>query len=313
MNPSHLNRGFHTTGTLGVLGATVACGVLAELNPSQMANALGISALQGAGLLEILHHGSMVKPLHPGKAAMAGILSVEMALRGAVGPTTALEGSKGLFKAMADDVQIDRLFDGLGTEFYIMDQYVKLHAACRHIHPAIDGLLSVMANHQLSFQHIDRVMVATYPVAVSFCGTAGRPDTVEGAKFSIPYSTAMAAFYGDASEDRYRHSVLQNPEILQLANNIQWSTDERWALSYPRERGATMTIMTKQGQSYGIEVPLAKGEPENPASDEDFFAKFKQNSSDYAHELTIKILDITVALDEHPAIRLTQAIGQLTA
>jgi len=61
MNPSHLGRGFHTTGTIGVLGAAAACGVLFNLNKEQMASALGMAALQSAGLLEILNDGAMVK------------------------------------------------------------------------------------------------------------------------------------------------------------------------------------------------------------------------------------------------------------
>ena len=311
MNPSHLNRGFHTTGTLGVLGAAAACGILAGLNKEQMTSALGISALQGAGLLEILHDGAMVKPLHPGKAAMAGILSVEMAKRGAKGPVSALEGSKGLFKAMADEVKLDELFDQLGTEFYIMDQYIKLHAACRHIHASIDGLLAVMTDNNLHFTDIGSVHVSTYPVATSFCGAAELPDTAEGAKFSIAYSTAMAAYFGDVSEDRYAPSVVASPEIQALARNIRSTTTERWTASYPRERGATILVNSKAGQSFSVDVPLAKGEPENPASDADFVAKFKQNSNQYAAAITSKVLDITLALDQHSVADLTQAMSKL--
>ncbi len=311
MNPSHLNRGFHTTGTLGVLGAAAACGVLAGLNKEQMTSALGISALQGAGLLEILHDGSMVKPLHPGKAAMAGILSVEMAKRGAKGPVTALEGPKGLFNAMADEVKLDGLFDNLGVEFYIMDQYIKLHAACRHIHASIDGLLSIMTDNELQFSDIADVSVTTYPVATSFCGSTVLPDTAEGAKFSIAYSTAMAAFYGDVSEDRYAPSIVDHPEIQALAMNIRATTNDRWTASYPRERGATILVNSKVGQSFSVDVPLAKGEPENPASDADFIAKFKQNSTQYSDAITTKVLDVTLALDQHSVEDLTKALSRL--
>ena len=294
-----------------VLGAAAACGILAGLNKEQMTSALGISALQGAGLLEILHDGAMVKPLHPGKAAMAGILSVEMAKRGAKGHVTALEGSKGLFKAMADEVKLDELFDQLGTEFYIMDQYIKLHAACRHIHASIDGLLAVMTDNKLHFTDIGSVHVSTYPVATSFCGSTELPDTAEGAKFSIAYSTAMAAYFGDVSEDRYAPSVVTSPEIQALARNIRSTTNERWTASYPRERGATILVNSKAGQSFSVDVPLAKGEPENPASDADFVAKFKQNSNQYAAAITSKVLDITLALDQHSVADLTQAMSKL--
>lgn len=311
MNPSHLGRGFHTTGTLGVLGAAAACGVLAKLNASQMASALGMSALQGAGLLEILNDGAMVKPLHPGKAAMAGVLSIELAKRGAKGPLTALEGEKGMFKAMADSVNTDGLLDGLGSDFFIMGQYIKFHAACRHIHPAIDGLLDIMRKEHLSYQEIDALNITTYPVAISFCGTSTAPETAEAAKFSLASSCAMAAFYGDAGEERYSVETVQNHEIQQLATRVTSSANARWADAYPRERGADIELRTTSGKKFLTQVPLSKGEPENPASDEDFIRKFTQNTLAQPETLRTQILDMSLALDSHEVSSLTVLLGKL--
>lgn len=308
MNPSHLGRGFHTTGTIGVLGAAAACGVLAGLDRKQMASALGMAALQGAGLLEILNDGAMVKPIHPGKAAMAGILSVELALRGAKGPMTALEGEKGLFKAMADSVSTEHLFDGLGTEFYIMGQYIKFHAACRHIHPTIDGVLSVMRDKQLKFEDLESVDVTTYPVAVSFCGTSEMPDTAEGAKFSLAFSVAMAAYFGDAGEHRYTESTVFNSDIQQLARRVTSRTDARWEQVYPRERGAAITILTKRGESFFVEVPLPRGEPENSASEEDFILKFHQNLAGQPPEAVSALLGVLRTLETHSLADLAKSM-----
>ncbi|MCM0035774.1 MAG: MmgE/PrpD family protein [Burkholderiaceae bacterium] len=311
MNPSHLGRGFHTTGTLGVLGAAAACGVLAKLNASQMASALGMATLQGAGLLEILNDGAMVKPLHPGKAAMAGVLSIELAKRGATGPLTALEGEKGMFKAMADSVNTDGLLDGLGSDFFIMGQYIKFHAACRHIHPAIDGLLDIMRKEHLSYQDIDALNITTYPVAISFCGTSTAPETAEAAKFSLASSCAMAAFYGDAGEERYSVETVQNREIQQLATRVTSSANARWADAYPRERGADIALHTTSGKKFLTQVPLSKGEPENPASDEDFIRKFTQNTLAQPDSLRSQILEMSLALDSHEVSSLTALLGKL--
>ncbi len=308
MNPSHLGRGFHTTGTIGVLGAAAACGVMAGLNKEQMANALGIAALQGAGLLEILNDGAMVKPLHPGKAAMAGVMSVELAMRGAKGPMQALEGEKGLFKAMADGVATEHLFDGLGSEFYILGQYIKFHAACRHIHPTIDGLLSVMRDKQLKFEDLDSVHITTYPVAVSFCGAATLPDTAEGAKFSLAFSSAMAAYFGDAGEHRYTQQTMENQDICALAARITSCTAERWEKAYPRERGAGLVIHTISGETYSIDVPLPNGEPENPASDDDFIRKYRQNTLACSSENSESLLVVMRSLETHTIEELVEAV-----
>ena len=67
-NPSHFNRGFHTTGTVGTFAATAAAGRLLKLNESRMVSALGIAGSQAAGLFAFMADGTMTKTLHAGKA-----------------------------------------------------------------------------------------------------------------------------------------------------------------------------------------------------------------------------------------------------
>lgn len=311
MNPSHLNRGFHTTGTLGVFGAAAACGVIAGLKEKEMVSALAMAGLQGAGLLEILNDGTMVKPIHSGKAGMAGILSVELAKRGAKGPVTILEGNRGLFKAMADEVKLDDLFKDLGEHFYINDQYVKFHAACRHIHPAIDGILAVMREQALKFEDIDTIAIATYPVAFSFCGEQGMPRTAEAAKMSLPYSSAIAAYFGDASNGRYTPSVVSNRKIRGLASRISTAIDEKWRRTYPQTRGATVTVQTTKRGVYTVEVPLAKGEPENRASKEDFENKYYQNTRWIEQRIANVLLEKTFCLEKIDMADLTGVLRRI--
>jgi 2-methylcitrate dehydratase PrpD len=312
MNPSHLNRGFHTTGTIGVFGAAAACGVIAGLNEGEMVSAMGMAGLQGAGLLEILNDGAMVKPLHPGKASMAGILSVELAKRGAKGPATVLEGNNGFFKAMADKVTLDELYKDLGEHYSICDQYVKFHAACRHTHPAIDGLLAAMKGNALKFKDIETIRIATYPVAINFCGKKTLPGTAEAAKFSLPYSTAMAAYFGDLNEDRFTKAVIANRDIQSLASRISIKSETKWDKAYPEQRGATIVIKTKQGGVYTVEVPLAKGEPENPASVEEIVSKFRQNASWIGEKMLDELLEVSFVLDKRHVADLTKVMRRIS-
>lgn len=311
VNPSHLNRGFHTTGTIGVFGAAAACGVIAGLSDIEMVSALGMAGLQGAGLLEILNDGAMVKPIHPGKACMAGILSVELAKKGARGPATILEGKDGFFKAMADKVEVDELFKDLGERYSICDQYVKLHAACRHTHPAIDGLLAAMNKNALKFENIETIHIVTYPVAINFCGKNPIPQTAEAAKFSLPYSAAMAAYFGDLREDRFTQAVIINRDIQALAARISIQSDAKWGRVYPEKRGATIVIKTKTGNEHIVEVPVPKGEPENCASVEDIVSKFRQNASWIGEKLLDELLEVLFALDKRQVTDLTKVLRRM--
>ncbi|HEX3244969.1 MAG TPA: MmgE/PrpD family protein, partial [Chloroflexota bacterium] len=67
MNPSHLERGFHTTGTIGPLGAATSAGLLLGLDATRLTHALGAAASSAAGLFQVLHEGAMFKPVHAGR------------------------------------------------------------------------------------------------------------------------------------------------------------------------------------------------------------------------------------------------------
>jgi 2-methylcitrate dehydratase PrpD len=305
MNPSHLSRGFHTTGTLGPFGATAAAGKICGLTRDQFVWALGLAGLQSAGLLEILHDGAMSKPIHPGKAAMAGILSVEFARRGAQGPASILEGEKGFFKAMADRVNLDELLIGLGDRFFITDQYIKLHAACRHVHPAIDAVLKIKTDHAIRFEEIASIKIATYPVAISFCGTGPLPESPAAAKFHLSFSAALSAYFGDAGMNRFCDETVQNRDIKDLAGRITAEASDRWAGVYPDQRGASLDLTTRDGRRFSVDVALPKGEPENPASTQDLLTKFRSNASRMPADSCERLIAVIMDLEDHAASDIT--------
>ena len=67
--PDHYDRGWHITGSTGMLGAAAASARLLRLDAQQTAMALGIAASQPIGVRE--QFGSMTKPFHVGGAARA--------------------------------------------------------------------------------------------------------------------------------------------------------------------------------------------------------------------------------------------------
>src|SRR4029079_8569363 len=75
--PEHYDRGWHITGTTGMLGAAAGCARLLKLDAQKTQMALGIAASQPIGLRE--QFGTMTKPFHPGAAARAGLMSALLA------------------------------------------------------------------------------------------------------------------------------------------------------------------------------------------------------------------------------------------
>jgi 2-methylcitrate dehydratase PrpD len=92
--PEHYDRGWHITGTTGMLGAAAACARLLGFDVDRTTMALGIAASQPTGVRE--QFGSMTKPFHPGAAARAGLTAALMAKHGYTSSTRAIEAPRGL-------------------------------------------------------------------------------------------------------------------------------------------------------------------------------------------------------------------------
>jgi 2-methylcitrate dehydratase PrpD len=279
--PAHAMKGFFTTGTVGPFGAATACAKMLGLNKVEVENALSLAGLQGAGLQEATVSGQMGKHLQAGRASQAGVMASLLAKNGAEGPGLIFEGEKGFFKAFSDTSNVKEVLLGLGKNFEIMNTYFKLHATCRGTHVSIDAAQEICRQECLGPRDIKEIIVETFPYAFHLCGDIVHPETILAAKFSIPFSVAMAISLGDLFVDKFTEENLNNAEIKELASKVKVSIGKQWVKAYPGKRGSSVTIRTYAGQSYSYSLSSAKGAPEaeNPLDSEDVVEKFKINST----------------------------------
>lgn len=291
VNPMHRNRGFHSTGTCGTLGAAAAASKALDLDKDQIINALGLAGTQAAGLLETDHCGSMGKHLHTGRAAQSGVLSALLAQRGFTGAETILEGDEGFLNAMADinykKIKCDR------DIFRILEIYFKIYPVCRHLHSSIDAMLHIINenNRDLEIEEILDITVKTYKIAAEHDNY--HPYTIEALKQSLPVSLAIAVLKKDLRLDNL--NLNQNSkEIEEISKKIFIEYSEDFDLLYPDKRPATITINTKS-RSYEKTIDLAYGEPENPLNKTDIIKKF----SDLNPNIKIEVLRGIDNLESH--------------
>lgn len=301
--PSSLSRGFHITGITGPYGAAAAAGKILGLSRDEIVGAFGLAGLQASGLIQVNHEveGAKVKPINPARAATSGLLSCILAQRGARGPLDIFEGEDGYLKAFADEVKSDLLTRGLGQEYEVLNVYLKLYAACRHAHAPIDAALESFTNIRIDTSEIKEIHIETYPAAIRLAGIKN-PTTPSAARFSIPFSVALALIKKDAGADKYTEENVRDQTVRKLAGKVQLSANKSWEQLYPEKRGATATIITYDGETCSAEVELAKGEPENPASWEEIYRKFYANSTLLISEKEAKKLGHIIMNLEHSSL-----------
>jgi len=274
INPSHLKRGFHSTGTCGSIGAAAGCASILSLPPDRFAYAMSMGGLQSAGLQEMLHDHPGIKPLQPGKSALAGVLSAELARRGAKSPRTLFEGHHGWFKAMcAGEYSEEGLIGELGRRWEILLTYTKLYPTCRHCHAAVDLVREARSALGCTEKDVESILVKTYTLGIVEVGQIALPETFEEAMFSMPFSLALALRKGNVTLQDYTPELLRDEELLRVAALVRIEADEKMNAIYPEERGAWLRLVLKDGRIFEKGIPVAKGEPENPVTDGDLLEK----------------------------------------
>jgi len=272
LQPSHKNRGYHTTGTCGTIGAAMAVAAALDFTIEQTKSALSAAVTSAAGVLEVQEDSSGLKPYNSARASLDGFVSAMMGRAGFKCPDDILGGKRGFLAVMSDSAKHSFLTDPLNGVYGIEGIYMKKYASCRHSHPAIEAALSIKNKYGILPAEIENVKVFTYKAAVE-----GHDHkiirSVNSAKMSTPYSVAAALETGNAGIGEFSTDGISNIAVTALMGKTDIISDEELTLLAPGKRIAVVEI-TAAGKTYRERVDYPKGEPENPMTFRDIEEKF---------------------------------------
>lgn len=264
--PGHYDVGWHVTGTVGHVGAAAAAARLLGLSTERTTAALGIAATQAAGLKEV--YGTDGKALHPGKAAMDGLLAGLFAQEGMSSSATALEGPKGLLAVMAPDPEPERLVEGLGTTWHLLANGYKAYPNGSLTHPTVDALLEVREQAGFRIEDVVEVVAGVHPYAATTTGRL-RPESGLDAKFSLTHIAAVALAHGRPSLEHFTDTAVRNDDIVRrLRDLVRVDVDPTVS-----KQGAVVRVRCTDEREFTASVAHNKGTAANPLSDADLSAK----------------------------------------
>ena len=264
LGPSHAARGFHSTSTLGVLGAAAASARLLGLNPPRATAALGIAASSAAGLR--LNFGSMTKPLHAGQAARAGLLAGLLAQRqfGAADGALDAGGFTSVFSGPDGDPARIGSFDG---SWQALDPgvAVKKYPCCNRGHRAADAILALVAEHGFGPADVERIEVRMRCEADAACRvgpmTFPRPRNGLEAKFSMPYVVAAAVAGRELVIGTFHDDSVRRPAVTRLLGRVQPVSDERRSGADPEANYVEVVVSLRDGRELARQVRFSRGDP----------------------------------------------------
>ncbi len=267
MYPDHYDRGWHITGSTGMLGAAAGCARLLRLDEQQTTMALGIAASQPVGLRE--QFGTMTKPFHPGGAARAGLMSALLASRGFTSSPRALEAPRGFVQVASDKRAWNEVTDELGERFEISFNTYKPFACGIVIHPSIDACVQLKARGVTPDQ-VEHIELRVHSLVLELTGKKEPKDGLQG-KFSVYHGCAVGLIYGQAGEEEFLDHIVNDPNVVALRNKVQARVDDSI-----HEASVFVRAHLKDGRQMDVEVEHAIGSMQNPLSDAQLEAKFSK-------------------------------------
>jgi 2-methylcitrate dehydratase PrpD len=294
INPRHYQSGFHSTATMGGLGAAIAAGKLLRLKEEALLRALGIGASMAAGLRE--NFGTMTKPLHAGRAAENGVTAALLARDGFTAATNILEAKRGFFNAMAGGYDESKIQDRLGSPYFMQNPgiSIKPYPSGSLSHPAQDLILDLVKEHELKASDIERIEVGTnsnVPNALIY----PMPKTALEGKFSIPFCMAIAVLERKAGIAQFQDRKVRDRKVIDLMKRVTlYVDDELERLGYDQVR-SRVRVRLKDGRVIEGRYDVARGHPEKPMSWTELAEKFRDCASlvlpDKNAETTIRLVE----------------------
>ena len=276
VNFHHYEKGWHPTATLGVFGAAAACAKLMGLSVQQTARALALAATFSSGLKA--NFGTMTKPLHVGQSARNGLYAALLASEDFTSSTDAIEHRQGFLRVFNGEGNFDPdpIVADWGAPWDIVDPglAIKQYPCCGSTHPAIDAMLMLVRENDLTPAKVTRIESQTHKRRFAH---TNRPDPrgALDAKFSVQYCLARALVSREVLIEHFEDGRYDEPDVravLARVNSGAWP-DRPMPLSEHFGADVQVTLTDGRVLTRTVPRPLGRG-PEVPLPAESLAGKF---------------------------------------
>ena len=274
---SQLRRGFHPSATSGTFAAGAAAAKILRLDPVKTLHTLGIAGTQAAGLMAA-QHSSMVKRMHPGRSAQAGVYGALLANKGFTGIEDVLEAGYGGFcSSFCDNPNLSHLTINLGERFEALNVGCKPYPCCGSNHTSIDALKKILHNHpEVTAENVDRIRIRTSRATKLHVGWPYEPKSMTTAQMNLPFCVAALLHDHDFFVDQVTEKSIRSDAVLQTTKRIEIVEDPEFeAMGDEGRHGVHMEVHLQDGKNYSEKVLHAKGSDKVPMTRDEILQKFR--------------------------------------
>ncbi|HEV7252739.1 MAG TPA: MmgE/PrpD family protein [Mesorhizobium sp.] len=273
MLPQHYKRGFHSSGTVGTFAACAATAKLLGLKGETLRHAVGIAASMASGIR--VNFGTMTKPLHVGRACENGVTAALLAARGFTADPEALDGPWGFFQVFGGGVSPEKIGQGFGDTFSIVDPGVSIKPYPSGIltHQSMDAMLKLVTDHDVKPEQIERI---DFFAGSNILNPIRYPKAANHlqAKFSMAALLAMIALRRRAGREEFVDEFVGAPAMQDMQDRIATHLDPQIEAQGTDLIRSRIELTTRDGRRLVQEADVRyRGGPDNPMTDRDLEAK----------------------------------------
>jgi 2-methylcitrate dehydratase PrpD len=275
--PRHYADGFHSTATMGTIGAAAGAARLLKLSADQTAQVISLAASQAAGLRE--NFGTMTKPFHPGRAAESGIVAAELVALGWTAAPNALEAPRGFLNAAGGGYSPAAIVDKLGKPwtFEMPGISIKPHPSGSLTHPGMGVMLDLIHQHHISADQVVRVAVGTNRHMPNTL-IHRQPKNELQAKFSMEFCMAILLLEGKAGLAEFTDAVVNRPDVKRMMKRIHFDVHPVAEAAGYEKMTTIIDIELTDGRTLSGRADFGKGSPMLPMSDDELANKFRESA-----------------------------------
>jgi 2-methylcitrate dehydratase PrpD len=293
-------RGFHNPGIAGAVGAACAAARVMRLSAHEVRIGLGHAASQAAGTFAAL--GTDGVKVHQARGGVSGFLAAQLAASHIDASAQALTAPRGgLLAAYADGGIPDRLTNGLGSDWRLMDIALRRWPGASSLQPVIEATLGL--RDELGSDVAQRVDVALPPRAYALNGASGWQtplSALQSATWIVAVALADGEIWLEQTDERRG-----DERVADFAKSAVYVVQDD---SLP-STGARVTIDTRLGRQLSRTVEVPPGDPQRPLSQPDVETKLQRAASSLdLGQRVPSILDAVYSLASAPSVESLTAL-----
>ena len=263
------------------MGAAAGAARLLGLDARGMRDALSLALCQVTMPGEIKHSpGSTIRAVREAFPAQGAVQSALLARAGVAGFERPLEGEAGFYALYAGGQFDAEVLLGKQDQAFCIERLTfKRWPCCRGTHAGIALALQYLA-HGGDVGAIDTVTVEVDDVQhmlVEPLADKRRPANAANAKFSIPFTVALALARGGVGLTDFEDAALRDAEVLTLAEKVQFRVVSRDGSS--RGVGGRLEVISQGRTVFDERIDHPPGSPSNPLAEIELVEKFTTNAA----------------------------------